>query len=317
MAVGQRAVPAIGSLPEAEESPEPYAVSLAAKTISFVVTTENGVRHAGAVLAVIAGARREGDEVILLTRADRVSEFRGAAEPWLRLVGIPDANVFTLRGHVPAVARRDWIVLLEEHSLVTAGTLAAIRSIIDTRPELDLIAFLGRNLTELSPWAWANFLHTFALIWAPLDHAPAFSPVTAVTVRRAALDRETPMPDGEWELRTIPTLFARGRVGYSNEIYIDHVKPVNFAACFALNFHNARAGAANQRALGVSRRAVVREGWRTLTRRPRRLARAVRARRHELPRGIFWRLRVVGLAFYLGAVMGAHFGAGDSAHRLD
>jgi hypothetical protein len=286
-------------------------------SISFVVVTENAVRHVGAVVEVIEGALRDGDEAILLTRSDRVAELPGPSRPWLRVVGLPDASVFALRGHIPAAARRDWVVLLEEHTLITRATLALVRDMIRDRPAIDLIVILGRNLTSVTPWGWANFLHTFALAWAPVDRPPPFSPVTSVAVRRAALEAEAPLQEGEWELRAIPRVFGRGRVGYANEIHIDHVRPLSFASCFALNFHNARAGASQQRRFGVPARAVIVEGWYNLARRPRELASALDRRRHELPAGTSWRLRVVGLAFCLGATIGALLGAGRSAHKLD
>jgi hypothetical protein len=288
-----------------------------AGAISFVVVTENGVRQAGAVLDAVDSARREGDEAILLTRSDRVADLPGPARPWLRVVGLPDASVFALRGHVPAIARRAWVLLLEEHTLITAATLAALRGIVDRRQDIDLIVLLGTNTISVSPWGWANFLHTFALVWAPIDRPPPFSPVTSVAVRRAALDRDVPLGEGEWELRTIPRIFAQGRVAYANELHIDHVRPLNFAACFVLNFHNARAGASHQRRFGVPARDVIVEGWRNLAHRPQQLVRALAPRWHELPPGMAWRLRMVGLAFCLGMAAGALLGPGRSAHKLD
>jgi hypothetical protein len=288
-----------------------------AGSISFVVVTENGVRHAGPVLDAVDAARRHGDEAILMTRSDRVADIPGPARPWLRVVGVPGASVFALRGHIPAVARRDWIVLLEEHTFMTAATMSAIRDMIAERQDIDLIVILGRNLTSVSPWGWANFLHTFSLAWAPLDGPPPFSPVTSVAVRRAALETEAPLREGEWELRAIPRVFGRGRIGYANGIHVDHCRPLTFASCFALNFHNARAGASQQRRFGVPARAVIVEGWHNLARRPRHLARALAPRRHELPRGTGWRLSVVGLAFCLGMTTGVLLGPGKSPHKLD
>jgi hypothetical protein len=286
-------------------------------SISFIVATENGGRHAATVIDVIGGALRAGDEAILLTRSDHAADLPGAVRPWLRIVGIPDANIFTLRCHVPHLARRDWVVLLEEHALITGATLAALRALIRARPELDLVAFLGRNSISVSLWGWANFLHTFALVWMPLDGPPPFAPVTNVAVRRAALGPAGPLHEGDWELRVIPRLFAAGRFGWDNAIHIDHLKALNFAACFILNFHNARAGASHQRRLGVAARVIVNEGWYNLARRPRELAGAIAPRRHELPAPMLWPLRVVGLAFFLGCVAGAYVGPGRSAHRLD
>jgi hypothetical protein len=72
-----------------------------------------------------------------------------------------------------------------------------------------------------------------------------------------------------------------------------------------------------RRGLGTRVRAILREVWRAFARRPGRLARILAPRQREFPAGTFWRLWVVGFAFMLGTTMGALFGAGNSAHRLD
>src|SRR5688500_12151941 len=110
-------------------------------SISFVVVTENGIRQADLVIDVIAEERRDIDEVVLLTRSDQSAHLPGPPRPWLRIVGIPDANIFTLRAQIPAVARKDWVVLFEEHSFVTRATLEAIRTAIEDCPNIDLIPF--------------------------------------------------------------------------------------------------------------------------------------------------------------------------------
>ena len=184
-------------------------------SISFVLVTETGVDRAGPVLDAIGAALRAGDEAILLTRSDRIVDLPSPAPPWLRVVGLPEASVFRLRGHVPAVARCEWIVLFEEHTFMTAAGVAAMRQMIGERRDIDLIVILGKNLTSVSPWGWANFLHTFARAWAPVDQPPPFAPVTSVALRRAALPGEAPLQDGEWELKVVPRLFATGRVGWA------------------------------------------------------------------------------------------------------
>ena len=136
------------------------------------------------------------DEVIVLTRSDRISEIKAVDQSWCHVVGIPDASIYSLRARIPTISQNDWLVVLEEHSLVTITTLDAIRSTIQNQPDIDLIVFLGKNLTSVSPWGWANFLHTFALIWAPIDGPPPFSPVTSAIVRRAALGTDVALREG-------------------------------------------------------------------------------------------------------------------------
>jgi hypothetical protein len=286
-------------------------------SISFVLVTETGVGRAGPVLEVIGAALRAGDEAILLTRSDRIADLPSPAPPWLRVVGLPDASVFGLRRQIPAVARREWVVLFEEHTYMPAAGIAALREMIEARRDIDLIAILGKNLTSVSPWGWANFLHTFARAWAPVAEPPPFAPVTSVALRRAALPGETPLQDGEWELKVVPRLFATGRVGWANAIYIDHHRPLELVSCFAVNFHNGRSGGAQLRRLGMPAPAVIGEGWRDLAQRPQQLVATLAPRWHELPTGTAWRLRIVGLAACLGKTVGALLGPGRSPHMID
>jgi len=285
--------------------------------MSYVVLTENNVRHAGQVLDTIDQVRRDDDEVILLTRADQVGNLRGPRRPWVRVVGIRDADIFALRAHLSAVARKDWVMLLEEHSLVTRPTLLAVQDVIARTPQINLVVFLGKNLQSVNKWGWANFLHTFALTWAPLEHPPPFSPVTSAAVRREAIGTEDALEEGEWELRLIPRIYGTGRFAYSNDIYVDHFRPLNARTCFLLNFHNARAGAALQRRLGVPRGQILREGHQARVERPYALARAIAPRERELPAPMLGPLRVVGWALHLGMIAGALFGPGQSRHKLD
>jgi hypothetical protein len=288
-----------------------------APSVAFIVMTESKVADCGAVLAAFKQVKKPRDEVIILTRSDRVSEVALVDQSWCRVVGIPDASVFTLRAHIPTLSQNDWLVVLEEHSPATVATLEAIRNTIESQRNTDLFVFLGRNLTSVGPWGWANFLHTFALAWAPIKGPPPFSPVTAAVVRRAALGTDDALKEGEWEERTIPGIFASGRIAYSNDIYIDHVRHLNVIPCMLVNYHNARACAGLSRGLGRSKKSIVREGWHIFVKRPWRLARARAERWGELPRGTLWRMHVVAFAFFIGYTAGAFFGPGQSAHKID
>ncbi len=286
-------------------------------SISFLVITETIAYHFKPMLNVLKSAKMAGDEVVVVTSSDRAEEVLPADCSWLKVVEIPNASVFALRAHIPAIAKNEWVMALEDHSMMTPGTIDAIRGLIRDRTDIDLIVFLGKNLTSVSPWGWANFLHTFAFAWAPVDTPPSFAPVTAVMVRRSALMTEIPMREGEWELCVIPRIFASGRIAYSNDIYIDHIKPVSWPSGLALAFHNARAGAGLSRHFKRSIKEIFDEGWYASARRPSQIALALTGRGHELPSGVLWRMYLVGLAHLIGNAVGGLLGPGQSPHKID
>jgi hypothetical protein len=283
-------------------------------SVSFVVTSYQKLEYAKTNLEMLRPIVRESDEVIVLTGSDPMPP--EIAATWFRVVSIPGASEFTLRAHIPAVCRKEWVVLLEDHAFVDGRTIDAIRELIRNKPEADLIVFLAKNLTSVSRWAWAIFLYTFALVWAPVERPPPFAPVTSAIVRRAKLGSEAPIKEGAWELQIIPQLFASGKVEYSNDIWINHVRPMNIASAVLIAFHNARAGAALQRSLGIPTRNILYEGWYCVWPRPRLLAAALAHRMHELPAGSFQRLHLIGFAHLIGNIVGSVFGGGRSALKL-
>ena len=285
----------------------------AAATITFIVTTENGVGHCRTVMDRLRSARRESDEVVLLVRADRADGLDVELEPWFRVVAVAgDPSTFDLRREIPLVATREWVVLLEEHALVTPESIDAARELIRRQPEVDLVVFLARNLTVTTPWAWATFLYTFLRVWAPLVGTLSYAPVTSAIVRRRVLGSDR-LREGTWEFEVVPRLFEEGRFTYSDDVYIDHVKPVGPVSGFVLVFNNARACASVWRSLGRSRRKLWAASWAELTEDLEPLLEG----RADLPRGTRLRLRAMRVVHLLGIGVGALFGAGRSAHRLD
>src|SRR5262245_60439960 len=93
-------------------------------SISFVVTSYQAAEHAGTNLRVLQPAVRAGDEVIVMTGQSPAPATAG--HEWFRVISIPGASDFTLRAHIPAVCRKEWVVLLEDHALVTAHTVSVI-----------------------------------------------------------------------------------------------------------------------------------------------------------------------------------------------
>lgn len=292
------------------------AVSPPAGSISFVITARRYSNRIDPLLKLVASAMHPEDEVILLVSQDdpETATFRPA---WMRVVNIPDASIFQLRGQIPVICQREWVVLLEDHVMIEPSAVEEIRTLIRKQPGLDLIPFVAKNLTSTGTWDWAMFLFTFAPVWAPLDHPPPFSPVTSAIVRRASLGCGAPLKDGEWELRTISRLFRTGKLAFSNTIFIDHIKAKSFLEALLNIYYNSRSGAALQLALGDTPRKVIREGWYNFVRRPGQLMRAVAARKHVLPTGMRLRLHVLGFTHMVGYILGVLFGGGRAAYELD
>jgi hypothetical protein len=284
-------------------------------SISFVVTAPERLDRARSSLAIIRSRFREGDEVFVVTGIEPAKSAT-SADSWYSVVTIPHASSFAIRAQVPAICRNEWVIVLEDHALIEPCAIDSIRKLICAKPELDMIVFLAKNLTSVSRWGWAIFLFNFTLIWAPLDAPPPFSAVTSAVVRRAKFENETPLEEGVWELRLIPKIFSEGKIAYSNDIFFDHVKPVNFVSAVILEFHNARAGAAIQRKLGTPVRNIIYEGFYCAGSRPGILAKAAAHRLHELPAGTFQRVRVVSCAHLIGYIIGSIFGGGRSAHKI-
>jgi len=187
---------------------------------------------------------------------------------------------------------------------------------IRKRRDIDLVAILTKNLTSVSAWDWAAFIHGLSPIWPPLDQAPPFALVTSALVRSAALGTQRPLAIGEWEFRLIPRLYSSGRYAYSNEIYVDHVSSRSGLDHMLFGYLNNRACAAIQRRFGVTKQDLFREALRHIFAYPKRIAPIVARRQNELPSGTMVRVRLVALTFGLGILMGTFFGAGRSARRL-
>ena len=68
---------------------------------------------------------------------------------------------------------------------------------IRKRRDIDLVVILTKNLTSVSAWDWAAFIHGLSPIWPPVDQAPPFALVTSALVRSTALGTQRPLAIGE------------------------------------------------------------------------------------------------------------------------
>ena len=178
-------------------------------SISFVVTATDRLEPADGSIDEVAAKAATAAAIVHLPRGSKAA---APTKSWYSVVTVPEATVFALRARIPAICRNEWIVLLEDHALIEPRAIDSIREVIRSNPDIDLIAFLGKNFRSKSRWGWAVFLYVFALIWAPIDGPPPFSAVTSAVVRRARLGKEAPLEEGVWEVKLIPGIFHGGRL---------------------------------------------------------------------------------------------------------
>ena len=125
-----------------------------AGSASFVLTSHE-FEHSGANLKLLRPALREGDEVIVLTASEPV---RPPEASWFRVVSIPGASDFTLRSHIPAVCRNEWVVLLEDHALAWSLRLSNL--------EVAIVTLV--SISAFSAYRWLALTGNIAVPEAPL-----------------------------------------------------------------------------------------------------------------------------------------------------
>jgi len=301
---------------------EPFAGTRAASeprspSMSFVITSLSGAGKFRKILDVIGAATRNGDEIVVLAATGGEEEHAECRRIGARLVTVHDASIFGLRACLPEVARREWLVLVEDHALPEPQAIAALRNIVGRNPEFEIVPFLAVNRGSTEPWGWANFLQTMALFWVPLPQPPPFCLPTNVAIRRDVIGTDRALRLGQWEFELVPRVFARGKVGWSDHVAIDHEKYVGAVAACLLHYRNGRTSAGITRTLGLPRRALLREVRKAMTERLAANRARIEPRLSELPRGTLRRLTVLAAAHALGYAVGTWLGAGGALAKID
>lgn len=291
---------------------------LPAPSLSLILTSLHGPAKYRPVLELLRDAARDGDEIVILAGAGGAADEAECARHGIRLVVDSGASVFALRTRLAQVCTRDWLVLVEDHALPAPGAIAALRDLIRTNPALEAVPFLLLNRTSTGRWGWANFLQTYALFWAPMEGPPPFGVPSNMAMRRTAIGTDAALRTGEWEFDVIPRVFARGNVGISNAVALDHVKRVGMSGALLLNFRNGRVSAGVARALlRIPRHDMLREVRKVMTARLAATLAPVKRRRTELPPGTHRRIPWLAAAHALGWIVGTYFGAGRSIAKID
>ncbi len=293
----------------------------AVPSIGVFVTAPHGIGGMGPLMAALRDQLGPSDRLVVLDGTTAGAELDAEALPQAgRFEHIRNAgeSAFHLRREIGAMVDTDVVVLFEEHVIPGPRFIVTVRNLFAANSSLAAIKVLGRNDTSVDPWAWANFLITYAESVHPANTMPAPLPSTSAAVRAAALPAGR-LALGAWETVILPGLNRDpSRLAYSNDVYIDHVEPCGPREALVGNFHNQRALAAVRVAQGHRRGKLAVRAFKDLgLRRHRQIARVLAGReerRHVAAnRG---KLIAIGWAAALGAIVGAYFGVGASMRSM-
>lgn len=289
-----------------------------APTFSLILTSLHGPATYRPALETLRKVAQDGDEIVILSGAGDARDEAECARCGIRLVVDAAASVFALRTRLAKVCTKDWLVLVEDHALPSPGAVVALRELVWSNPKLEAVPFLLLNRTSTGRWGWANFLQTYALFWPPLEIPPPFGVPSNMAMLRTAIGTDAALRLGEWEFDVIPRVFARGNVGISNAVTLDHVKRVGMPGALLLNFRNGRVSAGVARTLlRIPRREMLREVRKVMTERLTATLAPVKHRRTELPPGTGRRIPFLAAAHALGWIVGTFIGAGRSIAKID
>lgn len=303
----------------AELVPGAHAASVPrSPSLSFVITSLTGGSKLRKILDLVRAAAQSGDEIVVLAAVGGEEEQAECRRSGARLVSVHGTSIFGLRACLPEVARKEWLVLVEDHALPEPQAIATLRNLIGRNSELEIVPFLGVNRGSTEPWGWANFLHAMALFWVPLSQPPPFCLPANVAIRRDVIGTDRALRLGQWEFELVARIFARGKVAWSDDIAIDHEKHVGaFAACL-LHYRNGRTSAGiNRKYRGLPRRVLLHEARKVMTKGQAANRALVEPRLSKLPRGTMRRMTVLAAAHAFGCAIGTWFGPGRALTKID
>lgn len=231
----------------------------------------------------------------------------------------PGETAFHLRARIAELSgAAEWIVILEDHNFPGPGWLDALRAEINRLPP-SCSALVGSvdNKTSLSPWCWANFIHTFYAHWTPAFSGAISGVLANVAIRRSRLPSR-PFTIGELEWAILPGLMTDAARAAC--FPVDHVQHRTLKSATVSHWCNGRVtGALIAAHVARPRRSAFKHARANLTRRIRAIESALitHPRRSELPPGTLYRVRWLALCHASGALWGSWFGWGRAAYALE
>jgi hypothetical protein len=289
--------------------------------VTVFVTAPRGTGGMGRLLAALRSQLGPTDRLVVLDGTVSGPSFDPAVLPnvgkFEHIRGAGESAIH-MRDSLSAMADRDITVLFEDHVVPGPCFILEVRRLFAANPAIVAVKILGRNDTSTDPWGWASFLVTFADCLHPAGGMPATLLATSAAVRTTTL-LSAKRRLGTWETQLMPSLNRDHHgLGFSNDVWIDHVETSSMKWAVTEHFHNQRAIAALRVAHGHRRCKLTVRAFKDIAlRRPRQVAHALEGRdeyRHFVANR--WRLVLICWTATLGAIVGAWFGAGSSMRQM-
>lgn len=284
--------------------------------LSVVIPARDGLAEIAPVLeALLPIAEANGVEIVVVGGVD--GEEPPAAA--VRLVPMPDADLYALRRRGMAEASGEVIAVGEDHAVPRQGWCEAVIRAHEENPDAAAVVGALVNATDSTLAGRANFL-AFAAAWQPpLTELPVRRPPpsSTLTIKREALNGIESESLGWLESALIPNLFAKGMMVADGRVTVDHYQDHGSLWSIRNAFDSARASYGyHYRRFALSRRRrIARWAVRGI---PRRLLEEAREASAGGPigRSESVLIALIALAAGLGGATGALLGPGRSPQRV-
>jgi glycosyl transferase family 2 len=280
--------------------------------LSVVIPARGGLHEVAPVLdALIPQAERTGGEVLIVGPVDGPPP-----SARVRVLRVPDNNMFRLRLAGVRAARGDVIAIGEDHAIPRTDWCEAVLRAHAEHPEAAVVVGALVNGTDRTVSGRGNFLSYAAPFSRPMPELPAerVPPVALISFKRSALD-ELEDTLGHFECVLMPRMYAEGQMVADDRVVIDHYQDHGAVWSILNGFHGARAGYGYVQPRLTLRERLKQARW-SMTNLPRRSFENGRLGGDASggpERGL---VALIGLGNAAGAVVGALTGPGRSGERV-
>lgn len=292
--------------------------NLNAPFIQIMVCSGEGAEKCYPLARALANDVSRDVRILILCTTEAETEIEDFGE-FIEFHLYPGYSAVDVRAEVNALGgNAEWIVVLEDHNMVSPDWLQALTAVLRRTPEnTSCVIGSAENLTSTQKWSWANFLNVQAFHWHPNLVEPVQPIGFNVAFRRNLLPDRALKP-GEFEVVWAHELM-KNAVG-STAFPINHVQVRYFPSVAYYNFCNGRvSGAAIRDYHPDGVRHVFRHAIHNVGRRRQDVKIAIRNHPayKKLPAGTLLRVFVLAFSHSCGAVVGGLFGSGHAAMELE